>query len=142
MTNLIQSMFGEFGGWVVGGIGGGVIAALGFVSRQFLSLKPHTARMATELQELEGILETLKGELERHKREVGEELDKITVKDDLTRKRLDDIHSRLDHFVGQTVSNYQSLSEQIAAMQRGLIGKQDEIIGQQAELLREYRDRT
>lgn len=142
MTNLIQSMFGEFGGWVVGGIGGGVIAALGFVSRQFLSLKPHTTRMATELQELEGILETLKGELERHKREVGEELDKITVKDDLTRKRLDDIHSRLDHFVGQTVSNYQSLSEQIAAMQRGLIGKQDEIIGQQAELLREYRDRT
>lgn len=142
MADFIQSMFGEFGGWAVGGIGGGVIASLGFVSRQFLALKPRTLEMKSELQALSQMMDHLQSELEHHKTEVGAELEKITVKDDHTRKRLDDIHARLDHFVGQTAVNYQALSEQISSMQRGLLGKQDEIIEKQAEMIREYqRDR-
>lgn len=142
MTEIIQKLFGEFGLWMLGIVGVVLTASITFLIRQFRSIKPKTEEVARSLEDVSDRLNLLVLDVERYKREIGEELDKITVKDDSTRKRLDDIHARLDHFVGQTVTNYQALSEQIASMQRGLLGKQDDIIEKQAELLRRYQERT
>lgn len=127
---------------MLGIVGVVLTASITFLIRQFRSIKPKTEEVARSLEDVSDRLNLLVLDVERYKREIGEELDKITVKDDSTRKRLDDIHARLDHFVGQTVTNYQALSEQIASMQRGLLGKQDDIIEKQAELLRRYQERT
>ena len=142
MTEIIQKLFGEFGLWMLGIVGVVLTASITFLIRQFRSIKPKTEEVARSLEDVSDRLNLLVLDVERYKREIGEELDKITVKDDSTRKRRDDIHARLDHFVGQTVTNYQALSEQIASMQRGLLGKQDDIIEKQAELLRRYQERT
>lgn len=139
MEEFLKILFGDFGLWLLGGVGLILTAFLSVTYQQFRRLTPQSHLMAQELRDLSETLEHLKADLERHKREVGDELGKIATRDDLTRKRLDDIHARLDHFVGQTAVNYQALSEQISAMQRGLLGKQDEIIEKQAEMLREYQ---
>lgn len=138
MNEIIQRLFGEFGLYVLGLVGVVLTASITFFIRQFRAIKPRTEEVARSLEDVSARLNLLVGDVESYKREISSELDKITAKDDTTRKRLDDIHARLDHFVGQTVSNYQALSEQIASMQRGLLGKQDELIEKQAELLRRY----
>lgn len=138
MTEIIQKLFGEFGLWILGLVGVVLTASISFFIRQFRNIKPKTEEVSRSLSDVSMRLNALVDDVQAYKEEISKELDKITTKDDSNRKRLDDIHARLDHFVGQTVTNYQALSEQIATMQRGLLGKQDDIIEKQAELLRKY----
>lgn len=137
--DYIRLLFGEFGLWLFSGLGILLAALLGWVSRQFTGLNPilNSLKIGHEdnkeaIHILRKAHEDHKTDLKDHKATMSKEMERlmtsVTLIDDSTRKRLDNLNERLDGIVDQNSSNYQSLAEQLTTMQQTLIAKQEDII--------------
>lgn len=135
MNDIIVHLFGEFGLYIFGGMGAGILALFGFIARRLHKIDPRTGENERQIQAIKDHLKDLEVSIQEYKISIEDEIEGLKSHKETLDKRLDKIHERLDDFVGQTLQNYQALSMQISEMQRGMLGRQDNIIQRQAELL-------